>query len=143
MSDLAKKFDELLAGELKDLKEKKAVLEAEIVSLTAQCDKVKSDTDKEVAQKKAQCDIECNDNLNVANTLLKEAKESNALADKRKEESVIIEKQMADLEEKSKKFKDTEKEIESVRISLLEKEKKAELLIEQYNKKLEDLVSKK
>lgn len=143
MSELSKKFEALVEGELRELKEKKSSLEADIVSLTAQSDKLKSDTDKEIAQKKAQCDIECNDNLNAANALLKEAKEKNDLADKRKEESAIIEKQVKDLEDKTKKLKDTEKELESIRASLLEKDKKAELLIEQYNKKLEDLISKK
>ncbi len=142
MADLKKGIDKLIEAELQEVEAKKAGLLIEVEALEKKCIILQNETEKEIAAKKAQCEIKCNEDLNAAAALLKEAKEKNETADKRKEDSVVIEKQIKDLEEKSKAFKDKEKEIESLKISCLEKEKTLDLLIEQETKKLEELNKK-
>lgn len=142
MSDLKKNLDKLIEAELKELEAKKSVLTSEIEALEKQCITLKSDTDKEIAQNKAQCEVKCNEDLNAAAALLKEAKEKNDTADKRLAESEIINKQITDLAEKTKSFKDTEKELTAAKASCAEREEKANLLIDQYKKKLDELEKK-
>jgi len=142
MSGLKENLNKLIETELKEVEVKKAELLTEIETLEKQSLTLKSDTDKEIAQKKAQCEIECNENLNTAAALLKEAKDKNDTANKREEDSLAIEKQIKDLAEKTKTFKDTEKQLAAAKASCIEREEKAKLIIAQYEKKLEDLNKK-
>lgn len=143
MSKLADSIERLVADEVKELEARKSNLTAEIEKLDKGCIKLKNDTEKEIAQKTTQCEAECNQKTTQANALLKEAQASLETAKKREEESLIIEKQIKELDKKAKSLKDYEKELETLKISYLEKEKKAQLTIEQYNKKIGELNTKK
>lgn len=128
-----------LETEIKLLEGKISVKQSDLENITRECNVLQDKTNKEIAQQKQQCDIECQGKINEANRILKNAESKLKTAEKRKEESEVIEEQVKNLTEKQKAFEDTQKELDRLRSSYSEKEKKAELLIEQYEKKLKEL----
>lgn len=117
--------------------------EVELEAITKECNTLRDLTNKEVAQQRQKCDIECQEKATKVDNLLKDAEEKLATADTREKESLIIEKYIKELNAKAKAFEDTKKEVETIKISCLEREKKADLIIGQYNKKIEELNAKK
>lgn len=128
-----------LETEIKIIEGRISTKQSELENIIKECNILKDNTNKEIARQRQQCDIECQEKVVEANKLLKSVEAKLKTVEKREEDSKVIEGQIKKLDEKSKAFKDTEKEVEALKISCLEKEKKAELLIGQYEKKLIEL----
>lgn len=143
MSDLKKGIEQLVSDELAGARRQKERLTVEIERLQAECAKLKDGTAKEIAQIKAQCDLECRVAITQAKAYLKESVEKLETATMREAESLTIEVQIKKLDEKSEGLKEAQKEAESLKIASLQKQKEAEMIIEQYNRKLEDLAKAK
>jgi len=131
-----------LEQEIELLEKKKKTLESDLEVLSRECNSIKDSANKEVAQLKQSCESECQEKNVKADAILKKAESSLASAVKREVDSLVIEKQIKELDKKSKEFKETEKQLEVIKISCIEREKKADLLIKQYEKKLDELNKK-
>ena len=139
MSKLSEGISKLIDEEIKVVESKKAVLLNDVEALNKKITDDKSSAEKEIARKIAQCEADCRERINEANSLLKEAREKLATATQREADSLAINQLIKKLEEKTKSLKDDEKSFANIKSVTLEKEKKAELIIEQYNKKLAEL----
>lgn len=129
----------ILDQEIGIMESKKKSLESDLENLTKECNTMKDLASKEIAQSKQQNDAECQEKQVIADSILKEAKSKLATAEVRLEESLTIDKQIKELDKKTKLFKETEKQLEEAKIQCAERENKANLLIEQYKKKLDEL----
>jgi len=129
----------VLDQEIIILERKKKSLENELERLANECNRIKDMANKEIAQQKQLCESECQEKLNKAGALLEDVNKKLSTADKRIGESLVIEKQIKELDKKTKEFKEREKQIELAQISCAEREKKADLIIEQYKKKIDEL----
>lgn len=128
-----------LETEIDLLEKRKLSLQYEIENLTKECNELKDKTEKELAQKRHLCDVECREKVNEANKLLKEAEAKLKTAVKRDEDLKVIEQQIEELNKKQKAFADTQKETEAFKVSCLDREKRAELIIQQFEQKIKDL----
>jgi hypothetical protein len=129
----------VLGQEISILESKKKSLESDIERLSQECATMKDLASKEIAQSKQQNDAECQEKQVIADAILNEAKSKLATAEVRLKESLTIDKQIKELDKKTKLFKETEKQLEDAKIQCAERENKANLLIEQYKKKLDEL----
>jgi hypothetical protein len=129
----------VLGQEISILESKKKSLESDIERLSQECATMKDLANKEIAQAKQQNDAEFQEKQVIADAILKEAKSKLATAEVRLKESLTIDKQIKELDKKTKLFKETEKQLEDAKIQCAERENKANLLIEQYKKKLDEL----
>ncbi len=143
MSKIASAIEKLVAEEVKEAEAKKAELLVQSEVIEKENNKKKSDSGKEIAKMKAECEIYCLEKTKEADVILKEAKDKLKTAEKREEESEAIKSLIKDLDEKIKALESEKKEIESLKADALEKMNKAELTIEQYNKKIDELSKKK
>ncbi len=126
-------------AKIKELESKKSSLENEIDKKREELSKMVSEVNKEIDQKIQKASADAQEKIFKANKILGEAELKLKTANKREQDSLVIEKQTKELDKKIKAFDDTEKELETLKVSCLEKEKKANLIIEQYNAKIKDL----
>lgn len=133
--DLLKNLNKKIA----ELESQKSSLENEIDKKREELSKMIQEVNKEIDQKIQKASEGTQTKIFEANELLKKAELKLKTAEKRESESLVIEKQHEDLNKAIKDFDVTKKAVDGLRVSCLEKEKKAELLIEQYSKKLQEL----
>jgi len=133
-------------AKIKELESKKSSLENEIDKKREELSKMVSEVNKEINQKIQKASEETQEKIIQANKVLAEAELKLKTADKREQDSLVIDKQTKELNKKIKAFDDTEKAVEALKVSCLDREKKADLIIGQYEKKLielEELKNKK
>lgn len=128
-----------IGAEIKSLEKRKIVLESNLENLTKELNFLKDNTNKEIALQKQQCNDECQTLKNEANKILKEAEDKLRTAEARKEDSEAINELIAKLNEKIMEHRELQKEADKALSSAAEREYKANLLIEQYKKRLEEL----
>ena len=131
---------------LKKLNIKKRELESQIKTLENDIDKKKTEivkmtqqVDKEIADKIDKAAIGAQEKINEANRKLKEAEKKLKTAEQREKDSEAINILIKGLDKKSEAFKAERKELDTLRSTLTEKEHKADLLIEQYKKKIGEI----
>jgi len=132
-----------LEVEIKLRESRKMTLQAELERISAEANFVKDKSNKEIALAKQQCEAECQEKIVKAANILKEAGQKLKTAEQRERDSAVIEGQMKRLDEKNKASTETQKSADSALALALEREHKANLLIEQYTKRLDELGEKK
>ena len=128
-----------LDAEIKIRENRKISLQAELESLMRELSILQDKSGKEIALAKQQCENECQEKINEANGLLKEAKKKLALAEQREKDSDAINEQVRQLDIKSKSTAEAQKTADNALSIATEREHKANLLIEQYTKKLNEI----
>ena len=141
MSEIKVDLEKLatLEKELEILGSKVSAKAGELEILTRECDTLRSNAEKEATQIKQQAQGEAQEIINKANALFTEAQEKLTTVQKREEESKAIELLQKNLSDSQKAVEEQRISNNAMRISLGDKERKAELLIEQYEKKLLEL----
>jgi hypothetical protein len=128
-----------LDAEIRIKENRKIALQSELESLAKEISTSQDKNNKEIAQAKQLCEIECREKINEANRILKSAEEKLKAVSQREKDSEAISEQMKQLEEKSRGIAEAQKIAEKSLSSATEKEHKADLLIEQYTKRLNEL----
>jgi len=128
-----------LEVEINLMEKRKLVLQTDLESLTKEVNSLKDKTNKEIAQQKQQNDAECQEKINEANKVLKDTKEKFKIAEQREKDSEAINEQIKKLNEKQSAVADSEKQAQTALSLATEKEHNANLLIEQYTKKLDEI----
>lgn len=131
---------------LKNLNLKIEKLESQKMSLENDLDKKRDElvkiiqeVNKEIDQKIQKANEEIQGKNKEADKLLKLAQTKLETAEKREQDSLVIESQIKKQRKEKQELEDTKKEVDALRVSCLDKEKKADLIIGQYNQKLVDL----
>ena len=132
-----------LETEIKLLEGRISAKRGELENITKECNSLKDKTNKEIAQQKQLCDIECQEKTVKTDKLLKDTENKLKTIETREQDTKVIEGQIKELDKKTKAFGDTKKETEALRVSCIDREKKADLIIEQYSKKLTELEASK
>ena len=141
MSEIKVDLEKLatLEKELEILGSKVSAKAGELEILTRKCDTLRSNAEKEATQIKQQAQGEAQEIINKANALFTEAQEKLTTVQKREEESKAIELLQKNLSDSQKAVEEQRISNDTMKASLGDKERKAELLIEQYEKKLLEL----
>ena len=128
---------------IQELESRKSSLESEIDKKREELTRMVQNIDKEIDQKIQKVGAEAQEHITRANKLLKEAETKLKTAEQRERDSAVIEGQMKRLDEKNKASAEAQKSADNALALALEKERKANLLIEQYTKRLDELGEKK
>jgi len=134
-------IDKLIKSELKALDSRKKFVSSEIEVLVNQRDKILGDAEKSARATKQACDRECIKLKNEAQNIRKKAQELLSTAETRDSDTLVIQDQVKALDEQKKAFAEEKKNAASAKTKSLTDQKKAKLLIEQYEKKLAELGS--
>lgn len=128
-----------LEVEIKLREGRKISLQSELESLAKELNTQRDETNKEIARLKQQCETECQVKAVEADKLLKEAENKLKTIQQRERDSEIINEQIKQLDEKSKAVAETQREAEGAISLATEREHKANLLIEQYTDRLNEI----
>jgi len=132
-----------LEVEIKLRESRKMTLQSELEKVSAEINSMQDRNNKEIALAKQQCEDECQEKVVKAANILREAEQKLKTAEQRERDSAVIEGQMKRLDEKNKASAETQKSADNALALALEKAHKADLLIEQYTKRLDELGEKK
>lgn len=128
-----------LDAEIKIRENRKIALQSELEGLAKEINTLQDKCNKEIARAKQDCDIACQEKTNEADKVLKEAKQKLEAAAQREKDSEAIAEQMSQLEERNKQISQEQKDADNTMALATEKEHKANLLIEQYTKRLNEI----
>ena len=132
-----------LEVEIKLRESRKMTLQSELEKVSAEINSMQDRNNKEIALAKQQCEDECQGKAVKAANILREAEQKLKTAEQRERDSAVIEGQMKRLDEKNKASAEAQKSADNALALALEKAHKADLLIEQYTKRLDELGEKK
>ena len=132
-----------LEVEIKLRESRKMTLQSELEKVSAEINSMQDRNNKEIALAKQQCEDECQEKVVKAANILREAEQKLKTAEQRERDSAVIEGQMKRLDEKNKASAEAQKSADNALALALEKAHKADLLIEQYTKRLDELGEKK
>ena len=126
-------------AEIKKLESKKMALDSEIGQRQESLDHYKSEIEKEIERKRSELSIKIQEENQKIAIKHKELDARERDINTREKEIANIHEDLKKLEEARKSFKENIDLTDKAKAMYLDKERKAQLLIEQYTKKLEEL----